>query len=152
MSLNARYVHTNLVARDWRRLARFYEEVFGCTRIPPERDLSGPGLEAATGIPKAHLRGIHLRLPGHGNKGPTLEIFEYDSFGARPETALNRPGFAHIAFIVDDVGEAHRKVLDAGGSAIGEKASLVVPGAGTVTMAYMMDPEGNIVEIQSWTR
>jgi len=26
----ARYVHTNLVALDWRRLAAFYVEVFGC--------------------------------------------------------------------------------------------------------------------------
>jgi predicted enzyme related to lactoylglutathione lyase len=25
-----RYVHTNLIAADWQRLARFYCDVFGC--------------------------------------------------------------------------------------------------------------------------
>src|SRR5678815_5648625 len=29
-----RYVHTNLIARDWRALARFYEDVFGCVPVP----------------------------------------------------------------------------------------------------------------------
>jgi len=30
-----KYTHTNLVARDWRRLADFYIKVFGCTPVPP---------------------------------------------------------------------------------------------------------------------
>jgi predicted enzyme related to lactoylglutathione lyase len=30
-----RYVHTNIVAEDWRRLADFYAKVFGCTPVPP---------------------------------------------------------------------------------------------------------------------
>ena len=45
MTVDARFVHTNLVARDWRRLARFYERVFGCTPVPPERDLAGQWVE-----------------------------------------------------------------------------------------------------------
>jgi len=31
----ARYVHTNLVARDWRKLAAFYQDLFGCAPLPP---------------------------------------------------------------------------------------------------------------------
>ncbi|RPI48727.1 MAG: NUDIX domain-containing protein, partial [Chloroflexi bacterium] len=31
--LRARYVHTNLIARDWQALARFYEMVLGCVRV-----------------------------------------------------------------------------------------------------------------------
>jgi predicted enzyme related to lactoylglutathione lyase len=30
MQIQAKDVHTNLVAEDWRGLARFYQEVFGC--------------------------------------------------------------------------------------------------------------------------
>lgn len=77
MIADAKYVHTNLIARDWRALSRFYQEVFGCTPVLPERNLSGPDLEAGTGVPGAHLQGMHLRLPGHGAAGPTLEIFQY---------------------------------------------------------------------------
>ena len=37
-SVGTKYVHTNLVAHDWKRLATFYIEVFGCKPKPPERD------------------------------------------------------------------------------------------------------------------
>ena len=76
MISGARYVHINLVARDWRRLARFYQDVFGCVPVPPERNLPGAEMEAATGVTRAHLQGMHLRLPGAGLEGPTLEIFQ----------------------------------------------------------------------------
>src|SRR5512135_1157752 len=72
-----RYVHTNMIARDWRALASFYQTLFGCVPVPPERDFAGPTLEAGTGVPGAALRGVHLRLPGHGSDGPTLEIYSY---------------------------------------------------------------------------
>ena len=74
---NPRYVHTNLVARDWRALTDFYQSVFGCEPVPPERDFAGPDLEAGTGVAGSTLRGIHLRLPGYGSDGPTVEIFTY---------------------------------------------------------------------------
>jgi predicted enzyme related to lactoylglutathione lyase len=39
--LHARYVHTNLIAQDWQALANFYQQVFGCFPLPPERDFKG---------------------------------------------------------------------------------------------------------------
>ena len=33
MIKGARYGHTNLVANDWRALAKFYQEVFGCVPV-----------------------------------------------------------------------------------------------------------------------
>ena len=151
MTANARYVHTNLIAQDWKRLAQFYEQVFGCTPVPPERKLAGQWLEDGTGVPGAEIRGIHMRLPGYGDKGPTLELFQYNHQEQRPETAINRPGFAHIAFAVDDVEAAKEAVLAAGGGTVGQVVSLEVPGAGTVTFVYLTDPEGNILELQRWS-
>src|SRR5262249_53241226 len=98
-----KYVHTNLIAHDWRKLATFYQNVFGCVPVLPERDLHGEWLDRATSISDAHIRGMHLRLPGYGDSGPTLEIFEYEPNCEPLEAAANRPGFAHIAFQVDDV-------------------------------------------------
>jgi glyoxylase I family protein len=146
----AKYVHTNLIARDWRCLAAFYESVFGCTPVPPERDLSGDWLDATTGIPHARIRGVHLRLPGYGETGPTLEVFQYDREEERPATAVNRPGFGHIAFAVDDVGAAQEAVLAAGGRAVGDLVSATIPGAGTISVVYVTDPEGNVIELQQW--
>ncbi|MDY0020339.1 MAG: VOC family protein [Anaerolineae bacterium] len=149
--MNAKYTHTNIVAQDWKRLAQFYEQLFDCVPVPPERDLSGPWLDAGTGLPDAHIRGIHLRLPGGGESGPTLEIFQYNREEPRPATAINRPGLAHLAFAVADVEAARQAVLDAGGTAVGDLVSLEVAGVGRVTFAYVTDPEGNIIELQHWS-
>ena len=147
----ARYVHTNLIARDWRALARFYETHFGCIRVPPERDYSGPELEAGTGIPSAALRGVHLRLPGRGADGPTLEIFSYTRLADGPAPAVNRPGFGHIAFEVASVAEARQEIIDSGGRAVGEIVSLTTAAGARVTWCYVTDPEGNVIELQSWS-
>lgn len=142
------YAHTNLIARDWRRLAAFYQEVFGCEPVPPERDLQGPWLEAATGLPGAHLRGMHLRLPGAG--GATLELFQFEPACDPGPGQVNHAGLRHLAFRVEDVEGAVAAVLEAGGSAAGEIARREVPGAGRLAFAYLRDPEGNLVEVQRW--
>lgn len=150
MPLRAQYAHTNLVAYNWERLARFYSEVFGCESIPPERDYSGPVLERATGLPDARLTGVHLRLPGWGAAGPTLEIFQYSEAAAGGPAALNRPGFTHLAFAVEDVVAAREAVLAAGGAEVGELSVFETADGRQVTMQYLADPEGNIVEVQRW--
>jgi hypothetical protein len=83
MPIKAKYVHTNLTAQDWRRLAQFYCDVFGCIPKLPERDLSGSWLDDLTDLRSAHLRGVHLLLPGFSGEGSTLEIFGYDQMGFR---------------------------------------------------------------------
>jgi len=144
-----RYVHTNLIARDWRRLARFYQDVFGCEPVLPERDLSGPEMEAGTRVPGARLQGTHLRLPGWGDTGPTLEIFQYSENAAEVPRLVNRPGFAHIAFSVTSVRDARDHVLAHGGSPVGDVVTVAVSATARVTWCYVRDPEGNIVELQA---
>lgn len=148
--LKAKYVHTNLIAENWRELARFYEVVFGCQPVPPLRDFSGEKLDAGTGLSNAVLHGIHLRLPGQGEDGPTLEIFNYNRLVERPGTAVNRPGFGHIAFQVENVFNAREQVLAAGGKTVGEIVTLPLADGRVVTWCYVTDPERNIIEIQSW--
>ena len=146
------YTHTNLIARDWRALADFYIEVFGCVPTGPERDLQGAWVDALTGLPGVHVSGAHLRLPGHGDDGPTLEVFTYEPTAAGDASPVNRPGFAHIAFHVDDVDEMLASVLAHGGSALGGVVRRDYPELGRLTAVYARDPEGNIIEIQNWTR
>ena len=147
-----KYAHTNLIAQDRQRLSSFYQAVFGCVPVPPERDLSGAWLDGATGIRGAHISGLHLRLPGWGDDGPTLEIFQYDTMPEHPPVTPNTPGFSHIAFAVDDVAAVVQAVFDQGGSAVGELTQREVPGVGRLTFQYVADPEGNIVEIQNWKK
>ncbi len=149
MITGARYVHTNLIARDWRRLASFYTVVFGCVLVPPERRFAGAEIEAGTGVTGASLEGAHLRMPGNGDAGPTIEIFTYSRRASGPAPAVNRPGFGHIAFAVDSVPDARNEVLAAGGKAVGEIVTLTIEPGQRVTWCYVTDPEGNVVELQN---
>jgi predicted enzyme related to lactoylglutathione lyase len=148
--LNAKYVHTNLIASDWQNLVRFYQTVFDCIPVPPQRDLTGEAMESGTGIKQVHVQGMHLRLPGCGEKGPTLEIFNYNQSEPRQKTAVNRPGFGHIAFSVSDVRQAQKEVLAEGGGKIGEVVTVQIGPNAKVTWCYVTDPEGNVIELQSW--
>jgi catechol 2,3-dioxygenase-like lactoylglutathione lyase family enzyme/uncharacterized damage-inducible protein DinB len=143
-----RYAHTNLVARDWRALGRFYERALGCVPIAPERDLSGEWLERGTGVPGARITGAHYRMPGGGPSGPTLEIFQYHPPQEAAPPPANRVGFGHIAFTVADVDAARTAVIVAGGEAVGTVESIVIAGAGRITWTYVRDPEGNLIELQ----
>jgi lactoylglutathione lyase len=144
-----RFAHVNVVARDWRSLAEFYVEVFGCAVRPPERDLKGEWLDELTALEGAHIRGVHLLLPGHGDGGPTLEIFRYERRSGRGgASAVNKPGFAHIAFVVDDLRRTLARMERRGGRRVGRVIATSIPGAGTMKIVYARDPEGNIVELQ----
>jgi catechol 2,3-dioxygenase-like lactoylglutathione lyase family enzyme len=146
----ARYVHTNLIARDWRALVDFYCAVFGCVVSSPERDLHGASVDAGTGVPGATVTGVHLRLPGHGPDGPTLEVFNYSQLVEGQVPEVNRPGLAHLAFAVPSVPEARLSVLAAGGAPLGEVVTMAVSGK-QIAWCYVRDPEGNIIELQAWS-
>jgi catechol 2,3-dioxygenase-like lactoylglutathione lyase family enzyme len=149
--VTARFAHTNIVAEDFRALAKFYVDVFACVFVPPERQIAGAWLATGTGVDGAQLTGVHLRLPGHGSDGPTLEIFEYAESRTRPmPIAANRCGFGHIAFEVDDVARTTQRVTEAGGALIGDVVTADVVGAGRITFVYVADLEGNIIELQQW--
>lgn len=61
--------------------------------------------------------------PARGSTGP----------GERPSSAPDLPGFAHVAFEVDDVEATARAVFENGGSAIGELTQCELPGVGVIT-------------------
>jgi glyoxylase I family protein len=146
-----RYAHTNIIAKDAQRLIRFYKDVFQCRSIGETRDLRTPWLAGLSGVPEAHIIGEHLLLPGHGERGPTLEIFQYDTVIDSGEPIINASGLAHLAFEVEDVEATLQAVLSAGGGQLGKLIKANYPGK-IGTMVYARDPEGNIIEIQNWQK
>ena len=101
-------------------------------------------------MPGMRIRGRHLRVPGHGKNGPTIEIFTFSENAPDEPRPLNRPGFAHLAFEVDDVEEKRVQIKQFGGADYGELVTIDIAGTGPLTLLYMTDPEGNIVELQKW--
>lgn len=147
-----RYAHTNIIASDCYKLIDFYKKVFNCKSINEKRDQQGEWLDRLTGLTNAHIVGEHLLLPGYGDDHPTLEIYSYDEMEESQMSPTNRTGIAHLAFEVDDVRETLQKVIENGGSMVGELITVDNPNHDNkrAVFVYARDPEGNIVELQSW--
>jgi catechol 2,3-dioxygenase-like lactoylglutathione lyase family enzyme len=62
----------------------------------------------------------------------------------------NHAGFTHIAFEVDDFDSVYKAALDKGAADLGHPTEKIIEGVGTLKFVYFRDPEGNIVELQSW--
>jgi len=124
-----RFAHTNIVSINWKELADFYVKTFNCKIIP---------------------KGAHLLLPGYGENGPTLEIYQYEIIEEQDFVKPNKRGFGHIAFEVDSVEGVLQNLKDNGGKISGEITRRTVEGVGEITFVYARDPEGNLIELQSW--
>jgi predicted enzyme related to lactoylglutathione lyase len=150
-TMAVKYVHTNLVTRDWQGLAEFYINVFACKAKPPERDLKGAWVDSLTSLKNVHIRGIHLLMPGYGRSGPTLEIFQYSRRRRRTLPQTDQPGLGHIAFAVTNVTQMIKRLGKNGGRLVGKRVTTTIEGVGRVDVVYARDPEGNIIEVQKWS-
>lgn len=147
-----RFAHVNIAAKNWKSLSEFYIKVFHCIIKPPERKLSGAWLDQATGLKAAILEGVHLLLPGHGDNGPTLEIFTYRNMHESDLMMANFVGITHIAFEVQDVSQTLDDAIKNGAQILGKVTEKTIDGVGDLLFVYLRDPEGNIIEIQSWKK
>jgi len=57
-----------------------------------------------------------------------------------------------IALAVADVTAAQDAVVAAGGGTVGDLVSVDIPGVGRLSFVYATDPEGNVIELQQWSR
>jgi predicted enzyme related to lactoylglutathione lyase len=64
----------------------------------------------------------------------------------------NCVGITHIAFEVHDVDQTLDEAIKNGGQMLGQVTEKTVDGVGELKFVYFRDPEGNIVEIQSWKK
>lgn len=144
------YSHTNLNARDWKKLSRFYQDVFGCKSIGKFRDNRGAWFEELTGIEGAQCTGEHIALPGYEEGGPTLEIFSYEPQADTGPLPFNGFGFCHICFDVEDVDEVCERLLKHGGTVVGRIERYYPERDGSNILVYGKDIEGNGIEIRRW--
>ena len=62
----------------------------------------------------------------------------------------NYTGLTHIAFEVEDVSQTFDLAMRHGGQVPGEVIERKIEGMRNLKFVYFRDPEGNIIEIQSW--
>lgn len=140
-----RCVHVSLAARSADRLSDFYISVFDCEEIRSPRTLSGETVSRGSGLPNSVIYSIWLKFPEQ--ETPFLEILEYESSRIRAIPRVDELGISHLSFQLEDIHSTMTKVLEAGGSSLGE-----ITNFGTsdepFLIVYMRDCEGNILELE----
>jgi catechol 2,3-dioxygenase-like lactoylglutathione lyase family enzyme len=141
-TLIQRFDHTSFTVADIERAVAFWRDVMGFNVA----DLSmreGEWLGTVVGVPGARCRIAHLH--GHGTH---LEFIQYlvrpgDDVTGPP----NRPGTAHVAFVVEDIEAIAQRMLEAGASEQGRITRCTSGAAAGCRAVYLKDPNGIIVEL-----
>lgn len=138
--------HVGLVVDDLEAAIRFYGALLDMQVI--ERDhwrAPAPLEDQAVGLRGSSADGVMLR----GSES-YLELWQYgapEQVGDDPaDRGANERGLRHIAIEVDDVGAALERLVELGGSQMGEPVELSADGAAAV---YCRDPFGTIIEFMS---
>ena len=142
-----RFDQVKIFAQDVHSLAGFYQDALECELLQPVRDFEDVGLGMGIGAPGRRIRLGFLGLPGTG-EGPILELYGFPDWDGADWPY--RPGQGQVAFGVDDVEEAANRIVEEGGSYLGEVATWTAPSGNPATFVFMRDPEGNLVDL--WAR
>jgi len=133
MSIESALDHVGLNVADLPAMTRWYAEALGLA------------VEFEFALEHVDFRGVMLRGPG----GFRLELLwrSGNAAGMRAadpvDAALTR-GYGHMAFDVPDVDTAYAALIGAGASDRMSPRPSPEPG---VRMAYVADPEGNLLEL-----
>lgn len=125
--------HVGLSVADLDALIAWYGAALGFT------------VEVRFELPGGRAAGAMLRRPD----GTGLELLRHaDSDGdapADPTAAMRRRGYGHWALTVDDVVDAHARLIAVGAREVW--APRPAPPPATGAMSFLADPEGNLIEL-----
>jgi catechol 2,3-dioxygenase-like lactoylglutathione lyase family enzyme len=139
--------HTSRTVSDMSRALEFYVGLLGLTAIADEQ-LSGAGLEAATGVKDAVLRFVEL---GCSLEPPFIELLEYRRPRGQPlEGRAWDVGAGHIAVGVRDIHRAHEELSRAGVAFEGQPTQITTGFFTGDWRVYCLDPDDLVVEL--WQR
>jgi lactoylglutathione lyase len=135
----ARLDHAGLSVRDLAAAAAWYCAAFGYRR------------ELTLRVDPIDLDIVMLIHAGHGDR---LELLHRPGSGpglrpADPAEAALSQGYGHVAFDVADLDDAYTHVVRLGARPVLAPQASPEPG---VRMAFVADPEGNLVELLSRPR
>lgn len=124
--------HVGLTVSDLDRAQAWYAAAFG---FEPQVEFELPG----------GVRGAMLGTSG----GARIELFEVPGSGAGltradPPVAMKTRGFGHVALEAADLDSAYAKAIERGAAAVWEPRQSPEPGR---RMAFVHDPEGNLIEL-----
>jgi catechol 2,3-dioxygenase-like lactoylglutathione lyase family enzyme len=141
MSDGHRLTHIGLCVRDIGRAAEFYCTALGFVEVGRMR------VDDAASARLLDVAGLVLDLVYLQRDGVRLELLGYDSPGTVGEEGLrpmNRLGFTHLSFRVDDLDSILDTIIANGGRML-QNRTVTFAGGNRGVMAT--DPDGNLLEL-----
>jgi catechol 2,3-dioxygenase-like lactoylglutathione lyase family enzyme len=135
--------HVGITVSDIEKSVEFYRDVLGM-KLENRSEMKGEFISNVVGVPGAVLKGANLSADGL-----LLELFQYVApKGGKQRASLRQfdVGHYHLAFLVDDIADAYKK-LTAKGVKFSEKPQYVPDGpAKGLGAIYFWDPDGVALE------
>lgn len=139
-----RFDHVKLVVYDMDRMIGFYVEVLGFSVVLEPLESGDEGLLRAIGAtPGSRFRVALLNPPG--GEGPELEF--YAMVGPAAHSWPFSSGQGQLGIRVDDVEATVGRVVDNGGSMLGEVDEWRTPSGRVARLVFARDPEGNLLDL-----
>lgn len=145
--------HINIVVSDLERSVKFYTELLGFKEINRVH-LEGEWIEEIVGLKDVAADVVFIVAP---EEEPKVELLCYktpDGESLPPNSLANTIGLRHIAFRVDDIQTAAKKLEDAGvkllSKPIAVPQTLMADNPIRKTLCYFHDPDGVLLEIAEY--
>ncbi|HVO53859.1 MAG TPA: VOC family protein [Solirubrobacterales bacterium] len=142
-------LHFSFTVADLEASIDWYTRVLGLELVHRQRQ-ENTYTEELVGIEGAVLEIAQFRVPGvsPGLSTHMLELVEYVRPKLEPANLqTNRPGVAHIAFLVTDIHDRYEAMVDAGVE-FRNPPTTITEGANAGGFAcYLRDPEGITLEL-----
>ncbi|TKA03097.1 VOC family protein [Actinacidiphila oryziradicis] len=131
--MEARFDHVGINVRDLAAATAWYREAFGLTPYFAF-DLEGPGL---SGIVLQSPQGYRIELLARPGSQPGLRAPD-------PLTAALTEGYGHFALNVPELDPVYEALVALGAGEVMKPGPSPQPG---FRMAWVTDPEGNLIEL-----
>lgn len=141
MSDGHRLTHIGLCVSDINRSAQFYCAALGFTEVG-RMTVDDGASEQLLDVPDLVLDLVYLERDGY-----RLELLGYTSPGTHGVSSvrpMNRLGFTHLSFRVEEPDRLASTIVDNGGRLLDER-TVTFPGGNRGLM--VTDPDGNLIEL-----
>jgi lactoylglutathione lyase len=142
-------LHFSFTVSDIDRSVEWYTGVLGLELVNRQRQ-ENAYTRQLVGMPDAVLEVARLKIPDRspGSSDHLLELVQYVvPVGERVPLRTNSPGVAHLAFLVDDIHDRHRRMRDAGVEFRGDPVEITAGTNQGGWVCYFSGPDGETLEL-----
>lgn len=141
--------HFSFHVADLERSIAFYVGILGL-ELAHRQDQANAYTRSLVGFDDASLRIAQLRVPGQprGLSSHDLELVEYVvPRGAPNDPSRNRPGTAHLAFVVTDIKATHDRLVKHGVEFVSPPQEITAGVNRGGSACYFVDPDRITLEL-----